>query len=324
MSVNYAIKIHAHGGPEQFRVEDVPIPEPGQGQVLVRNTAIGLNFIDVYHRTGLYPVPLPAVPGLEGAGVVEALGPGVSGFSPGDRVAYTNPIGAYAHYLLRPVERLVRIPAAIPDELAAASMLKGLTAHYLLFSTYVLQAGDSIVVHAAAGGVGQILCRWARARGATVIGTVGSDAKRNTALGAGCQHVLLTDQPIAPAVRELTAGRGVPVVYDGIGQATFTDSLDCLQPRGLMVSYGNASGPVKGFDLGMLAARGSLFITRPSLMDYIAGGEELQQRASDLFKALAGGEISVDIHQRYPLREVAQAHRDLEARKTRGSVVLTP
>ena len=322
--MNYAMKLDAYGGPEQFRIEELPVPVPGENQVLVRNTAVGLNFIDVYHRIGLYPTSLPLIPGLEGAGIVAALGPAVDDFSVGDRVAYSGPIGAYSHYLLRPADRLVSLPVGISEELAAASMLKGLTAHYLLFSTHAVQAGETIVVHAAAGGVGQILCRWARAIGATVIGTVGSEAKKGIAFGAGCHEVLITDKPIAPAVREMTNGAGVPVVYDGIGAATFTDSLDCLQPRGLMVSYGNASGPVADFNLGMLASRGSLFVTRPGLMDYIQTSSELRRRSTALFDALAAGDIRVEIHNRCALRNVAQAHADLQARKTVGSTLLIP
>ena len=322
---NYAIRINRTGGPAQLELEELPVPQPGQGEVLVRNMAIGLNFIDVYHRTGLYPVPLPFVPGGEGAGVVEAVGPGVAEFAPGDRVAYVDPLGAYSLRLTRPQQRLVKLPGGISDEVAAASMLKGLTVHYLIHGTWKLAAGETILVHAAAGGVGQILCQWARHKGATVIGTVGSAAKAGIAREAGCAHVLDTSAgPIAPRVRELTAGEGVPVVYDGIGAATFFDSLDCLAPRGLMVSYGNASGAVPPFSLGELAKRGSLYATRPSLTAYVASTDELRRRAADLFAVIASGAVHIAIGARYPLREAARAHEELEARRTTGSTVLLP
>jgi len=324
-SDNYAIRVHQQGGPEQLVAEAVPVPDPGPGQVLVRNTAIGLNFLDTYHRGGLYPMPVPLIPGVEGAGVVEALGPGVTDFEIGDRVAYVGPVGAYCLRLLRPAERLVKVPDDIADDAAAASLLKGITAHYLVHSTYQVAAGETILVHAAAGGVGQILCQWAAAMGATVIGTVGSAAKVDIARRVGCHHVVDTSQQQASTVvRELTAGRGVPVVYDGIGKATFMDSLDCLQPRGLMVSYGNASGAVEAFNLGLLAAKGSLYVTRPGMDAYTATPGELRERSAAVFRALAEGEVAIAINARYPLREAAQAHRDLEARKTTGSSVFIP
>jgi len=262
--VPYAVRIHETGGPEQLRWEEVEVGEPGPGEVLVRNTAVGLNFIDIYHRSGLYALPLPATLGMEGAGVVERVGAKVKEFARGDRVAYAQPIGAYAEALLRPADRLVKIPPGITDQVAAAMMLKGLTAQYLLRRTYRVKEGDTILVHAAAGGVGQILCQWARHLGATVIGTVGSEEKVRVAKKAGCRQVVNTArESFRERVREITKGLGVPVVYDGTGKDTFADSLGCLAPLGLMVSYGNASGPVPAVDIGILAQKGSLFLTRP-------------------------------------------------------------
>jgi NADPH2:quinone reductase len=321
----YAIRIHETGGPEQMRWEDLPLAQPGPGEVVVRNTAIGLNFLDTYHRSGLYPLPRPFVLGSEGAGVVEALGPEVDGFAPGDRVAYVAPIGAYAERLLRPADRLVKIPAGIDDRVAAAVMLKGMTAEYLLRRTYRVKRGDLILVHAAAGGVGQILCQWAAHLGATVIGTVGSEGKAELARKAGCAHVIVTAKERASErVKAITAGAGVPVVYDGVGKDTFMDSLDCLMPRGLMVSYGNASGAVPPFNPGVLAQKGSLYLTRPTLGAYTAKRDELLKSAQELFKVVKKGVVKVSIAQTYPLKDAAQAHRDLEARKTTGSTVLLP
>lgn len=320
----YAIRLYETGGPENMRWEEVPLESPGPGQVLVRNTAIGLNFIDTYHRIGLYPMPLPLTLGTEGAGVVEAVGPKVREFKVGDRVAYANPIGAYAEKLLRPVERLVKIPAGIDDKVAAAMMLKGMTAQYLIRRTYRVKAGDTILVHAAAGGVGQILCQWAKSLGATVIGTVGSDAKLALAK-AGCRHVIVTArEKFVERVKDITKGRGVPVVYDGVGKDTFMDSLDCLAPLGMMVSFGNASGPVPPVNLGILSQKGSLFVTRPTLFTYTAKREDLLKSARELFAVVKKGVVKIAINQTYPLREAAQAHRDLEARKTTGSTVLLP
>ena len=321
----YAIRIHETGGPEKMRWEEVRVETPGPGQVLVRNIAIGLNYIDTYHRSGLYPVVLPATLGMEGAVIVETVGPKVSGFKAGERVAYAQPIGAYAEWVLRPADRLVKIPAGIDEKIAAAMMLKGMTAQYLLRRTYKLRAGDQILVHAAAGGVGQILCQWAKHLGATVIGTVGSDEKAKLAKKAGCKHVIVTSREKFPdRVKEITKGAGVPVVYDGIGKDTFMGSLDCLAPLGLMVSYGSASGAVPPFELAILSKKGSLFLTRPTLMTYVAKREDLLKSAAELFSVVKKGTVKITINQYYPLKEAAQAHRDLESRKTTGSTVLVP
>ncbi|HWI13032.1 MAG TPA: quinone oxidoreductase [Burkholderiales bacterium] len=321
----HAIRIHEIGGPENMRWEEVDVPQPGPGQVRVRNTAIGLNYIDTYHRSGLYPVPLPAILGSEGAGVVEAVGPKVKGFKIGDRVAYAQPIGAYAEVVLRPVDRLVKIPAGIDDRVAAAMMLKGMTAWYLCRRTYRPKAGETVLVHAAAGGVGQILCQWLKHLGVTVIGTVGSEEKAVLAKKAGCKHVVVTaKESFVDRVKQVTKGKGVPVVYDGVGKDTFAGSLDCLVPRGLMVSFGNASGAVPPVNIGILATKGSLFLTRPTLVHYTATPEDLAAAARDLFAVVKKGAVKIAINQTYPLREAAQAHRDLEARKTTGSTVLLP
>jgi NADPH2:quinone reductase len=321
----HAIRIYQNGGPEQLKWEPVEVGSPGPGEVLVRNTAIGLNYIDTYHRSGLYPLPLPLTLGSEGAGVVEAVGPRVKDFKLGDRVAYAQPIGAYAEVLLRPAARLVKIPAGIKDETAAAMMLKGMTAWYLCRRTYRVKKGDTIVVHAAAGGVGQILCQWAKYLGATVIGTVGSDAKAALAKKAGCRHVIVTSrEKVSERVKAITKGKGVPVVYDGIGKDTFTESLDCLAPLGMMVSFGNASGAVPPVNIGILAQKGSLFLTRPTLVNYTASREDLLTAARELFAVVKKGAVKIAVNQRYPLAEAAQAHRDLESRKTTGSTVLIP
>lgn len=321
----HVIRIHQNGGPEQMRWEEVTVGEPGPGEVRVRNTAIGLNFIDTYHRSGLYPMPLPMVLGSEGAGVVEAVGPKVKEFKVGDRVAYAQPIGAYAEVLIRPVARLVKIPAGIKDETAAAMMLKGMTAWYLCRRTYRVKKGDTIVVHAAAGGVGQILCQWAKHLGATVIGTVGSDEKVALAKKVGCKHVVvMSREKLSERVKAITKGKGVPVVYDGVGKDTFMESLDCLQPRGIMASFGNASGAVPPVNIGILAQKGSLFLTRPTLVNYTSSREDLLTAARELFAVVKKGAVKIAVNQRYPLREAAQAHRDLESRKTTGSTVLLP
>ena len=320
-----AIRIHETGGPEVMRWEDVELAPPGPGQLLVRNTAVGLNYIDTYHRSGLYPMPLPFTLGMEGAGVVEAVGPKVKDFKPGDRVAYAQPIGSYTERCLRPADRVVKVPAGVDDRTAAAMMLKGMTAWYLCKRTYRVKAGDTVLVHAAAGGVGQILAQWAKHLGARVIGTVGSDAKAALAKKAGCKDVIvLGPGKFSDKVKELTKGAGVPVVYDGIGKDTFMDSLDCLRPMGLMVSYGNASGPVAPVNLGILGPKGSLYITRPTLMTYTAKREDLVQAAKDLFAVVKAKKVRIAINQTYPLAEAAQAHRDLESRKTTGSTVLLP
>ena len=320
-----AIRIHETGGPEVMRWEDVELAPPGPGQVLVRNTAVGLNYIDTYHRSGLYPMPLPLTLGMEGAGVVEAVGPKVKEFKPGDRVAYAAPIGSYTERCLRPADRVVKIPTGVDDRTAAAMMLKGMTSWYLCRRTYKVQKGDTVLVHAAAGGVGQILSQWCKALGARVIGTVGSEAKAALAKKAGCKDVIVLGQgKFSDKVKELTKGVGVPVVYDGIGKDTFMDSLDCLRPLGLMVSYGNASGPVPPVNLGILAPKGSLFVTRPTLVTYTAKREDLVQAAKDLFAVVKSKKVKIAINQTYPLAEAAQAHRDLESRKTTGSTILLP
>ena len=321
----HAIRIHQNGGPEQLKWEEVTVGDPGPGEVRVRNTAVGLNYIDTYHRSGLYPLPMPLTLGSEGAGVVEAVGPKVKEFKVGDHVAYAQPLGAYAEVLLRPVARLVKIPAGIKDETAAAMMLKGMTAWYLCRRTYRVQKGDTIVVHAAAGGVGQILCQWAKHLGATVIGTVGSDEKVALAKKAGCKHVVvMSREKLSERVKAITKGKGVPVVYDGIGKDTFMESLDCLAPRGLMASFGNASGAVAPVNIGILAQKGSLFLTRPTLVTYTATREDLLTAARELFAVVKKGAVKIAINQRYPLREAERAHRDIEARKTTGSTVLLP
>ncbi|MCH8619874.1 quinone oxidoreductase [Undibacterium sp. TS12] len=321
-----AIRINQTGGPEVMEFVDVELGQPGVNEVLVRHKACGLNFIDVYFRTGLYPQPLPAGLGMEGAGIVEAVGPGVSHFKPGDRVAYAGrPNGAYAEARIMPTDNLVRLPDSISFETAAAMMLQGLTVQYLFHRTFPLQGGETILFHAAAGGVGLIACQWARAIGVTMIGTVGSDEKAELARAHGCAHVInYNTENFVQRVREITDGKGVPVVYDSIGKDTFIPSLDCLSPLGMMVSFGNASGPVPTFSLGELASRGSLFITRPSLMSYTAKRDDLEQMAAQLFSMVESGKVKIDIRQRYALSEVAQAHRDLEARKTTGSTILIP
>ncbi|MGZ5233311.1 MAG: quinone oxidoreductase family protein [Burkholderiales bacterium] len=321
----YAIRIHENGGPDKMRWEEVEVGDPGPGEVRVRNTAVGLNYIDTYHRSGLYPMQLPLTLGSEGAGVVEAVGKRVKDFKVGDRVAYAQPIGAYAEVALRPVARLVKIAAGVDDKTAAAMMLKGMTAWYQCRRTYRVKKGDTIVVHAAAGGVGQILCQWTKYIGANVIGTVGSEEKVAIAKKAGCKHVIVTSrEKTSERVKAITKGKGVPVVYDGVGKDTFMDSLDCLSPLGLMVSFGNASGPVPPVNIGILAQKGSLFLTRPTLANYTSTREDLLTAARELFTVVKKGAVKIKINQTYPLREAAQAHADLESRKTTGSTVLLP
>ncbi len=323
--MSYAIRLYETGGADNMRWEEVPDEQPGPGQVLVRNTAVGLNYVDTYVRSGLYPTPLPTTLGTEGAGVIEAVGPKVKEFKAGDRVAYAGPVGAYAEKVLRPADRLVKIPPGIDDKVAAAMLLKGMTAQYLLRRTYRVKAGDAILVHAAAGGVGQIMCQWGKYLGATVIGTVGSESKAALAKKAGSRHVLVLGRDnLVDAVKKITKGKGVPVVYDGVGKDTFMDSLDCLAPLGLMVTFGNASGPVPPVNLGILAQKGSLFVTRPTLATYTAKREDLVKSAQELFSVVKKGAVKIAINQTYPLRDAAQAHRDLEARKTTGSTVLLP
>ncbi len=321
-----AIRIHEPGGPEALKYEDVDVGAPGPGEVRLRQTAVGLNFIDVYHRSGLYPVKdLPAVIGMEAAGVIEEVGPDVSGLKAGDRVAYTMGLGAYAQERVMGTGRLVPLPDAIDDRQAAAMMLQGTTAHYLIHRTYKVQKGDTILVHAAAGGVGLILCQWAKHLGATVIGCVGSEEKAELAKANGCDHpILYRDENVPERVRKLTNGDGVPVVYDGVGKATFNDSLDCLRPFGLMVSFGNASGPIDPFNPAVLGPKGSLYLTRTTLATHTATRELLMDGANALFDVVKKGHVKIAINQTYPLHETAQAHRDLEARKTTGSTVLSP
>ncbi|MBC3863732.1 quinone oxidoreductase [Undibacterium jejuense] len=321
-----AVRMLEVGGPDVMRYEDIELGTPGPGEALVRHKACGLNYIDVYFRTGLYPQTLPAGLGMEAAGIVEAIGAGVSYVAVGDRVAYAGrPIGAYAEARIMPVDNLVRLPDSISFDTAAAMMLQGLTVQYLFHRTFPLQGGETILFHAAAGGVGLIACQWARAIGVTMIGTVGSDEKAALAREHGCTHVInYNTENFVQRVKEITEGKGVPVVYDSIGKDTFTGSLDCLAPLGMMVSFGNASGPVPPFALNELASRGSLFITRPSLMNYTAKRADLEMMAAHLFAMVESGKIKIDIRQRYPLSEIAQAHRDLEARKTTGSTLLIP
>ncbi len=321
-----AIRVHDYGGPEVLTWEDVEVGAPGSGQVRIKQTAVGLNYIDVYGRTGLYPQDaLPFIPGMEGAGVVTALGDGLRDLKVGRRVAYAGPVGAYAEERLIAADRVVRIPETINDETAAAVMLKGMTAQYLLRRTYKVGPETTVLFHAAAGGVGTIACQWAAALGATVIGTVGSAGKALIARSHGCTHVINTrDEDILTKVKEYTRGEGVDVVYDSIGKDTFPMSLDCLKRRGMWVSFGQASGPVPEFRINLLAQKGSLFATRPALGDYIATRKELVSTANDLFGAIAKGKIRIGINQTYPLRDAEQAHRDLEGRLTTGSTVLVP
>ncbi len=320
----YAIRVHETGGPEVLEWEEVEVGESGPGQVRLRQEAAGLNFIDVYHRTGLYPQPLPFIPGVEGAGVVESVGPGVSSFGPGDRVAYAGPIGGYAEERLIDADRLVKLPDGVSTEQAGAMMLQGMTAWMLLRAVHRVKAGDTILIHAAAGGVGLIVCQWAKALGATVIGTVGSDEKAELARAHGCDHpIVYTHQDFVAEVERITSGAKLPVVYDSIGKDTFLKSLDCLRPRGLMVSFGNASGPPHPIAPGILAQKGSLFLTRPTLFNYIADRAELETAAGELFELVASGKIEVEINQRFPLKDAAEAQRALEARETSGSTVLT-
>ncbi len=324
--MTHAIRFHQTGGPEVLRWEEVSLGDTPPGQVTVRHEAVGLNFIDIYHRTGLYPLPLPSGLGLEGAGVVTAVGSGVTEFMRGDRVAYAGgPPGSYAEARHMPADRLVKLPDAIGFKTAAAMMLQGLTAQYLLRRTYRVQPGDTILIHAAAGGVGLIACQWAKALGANVIGTVSSDEKAVLARTHGCDHpIVYTRENFTERVREITNGEGVPVVYDSIGKDTFFGSLDCLQPLGMMVTFGNASGPVPPLDLLELSKRGSLFITRPTLFSYTAKRSDLLAMAEELFEVVVSGKVKIEVNQTYPLKDAAQAQIDLAARKTTGSTVLLP
>ncbi|HVV28939.1 MAG TPA: quinone oxidoreductase [Rhizomicrobium sp.] len=326
MTAIKAIRFEKTGGSDVLQYVDYDLPPPAKGQVRVRHTAIGVNFIDVYHRTGLYVLPLPSGLGSEAAGTVEALGEGVTGFQPGDRVGYASgAIGAYAEAANVPADKLVKLPGGISDEVAAAILLKGMTAQYLLRRIHPVKAGETIVFHAAAGGVGQIACQWAKHLGATVIGTTTSPAKVALARANGCDHVLDTREAgWEKTVREITGGAGVPVVYDSIGKDTFLAGLDCLQTRGIMVTYGNASGPVDPFPPSILAAKGSLFVTRPTLGHYTRTARELQETADDLFAVVMSGAVKIAVNQRYALKDAAQAQDDLTAKKTTGATVLIP
>ncbi len=322
-----AILIDRYGGPEVLQWKEIPISAPGPGEVLVRQTAVGLNFLDVYHRRGLYPLPsLPSGIGSEAAGSVEAVGPGVTEVTVGDRVAYAGgPIGAYSEARVLPVQRLVKLPGGISDPQAAAMMLKGMTAEYLLRRTFMVKPGDTILFHAAAGGVGMIASQWAKQLGATVIGTVGSPKKAALAAAHGCDHVIVTgEEDFVARVREITRGEGVPVVYDSVGKDTFMRSLDCLRPRGMIISFGQSSGMVPLLDITVLSAKGSLFLTRPSLMHYTATREDLVSSASALFDAVLHDGVKIEVGRTYALQEAARAHADLESRKTTGSTVLIP
>jgi len=322
----HAIRIHATGGPDTLRWEEIEVGAPSAGEVLLRHTAIGLNYIDTYHRSGLYPLPLPSGLGLEGAGIVEAVGPGVEDLRVGDRVAYASaPIGAYAEWRVYPTERLIKLPNGITDRQAAGMMLRGMTVEYLIRRTFRVEPGHTVLVHAAAGGVGLIACQWLKHLGATVIGTAGGPEKTALAKAHGCDHVIdYRSEDIARRTREITGGAGVAVVYDGVGRDTFQASLDSLARRGMLVSFGNASGPVPAFEPLLLSAKGSLFFTRTSLVDYIATREELVASAAALFAVVQSGAVTIPIRQTYPLQNAAQAHSDLENRKTAGSTVLLP
>ena len=325
--MTHAIRIHQPGGPEALSWDEVSVGQPGPGEVRLEQTAVGLNYIDVYHRSGLYPLPqMPAVIGMEAAGRVEAVGEGVTELQPGDRVAYAAaPPGAYAEARIIPAHRVVKLPDGISDRQAAGMMLQGMTVEYLIRRTYRAKAGETVLFHAAAGGVGLIACQWLKALGVTVIGTVGSEEKAALAKAHGCTHTInYRSENFAERVKEITGGAGVPVVYDSVGKDTFEGSLQSLAPLGMMVTFGNASGPVPPFDLGRLAALGSLFITRPTLMTYTAKREDLVASAQALFGVVTDGSVKIEVKQTYPLKETAQAHRDLEGRKTTGSTVLLP
>lgn len=319
----HAIRVHAFGGPEVLQFDEIELGAPAEGQVRIKQHAIGLNFIDIYHREGRYPNPLPFIPGSEASGEVAELGPGVADFKVGDRVAYGTAIGAYAEERLIAADKLVKLPDEISYETAAVMMLKGMTAQYLLKQTYPVEPGDTILVHAAAGGMGQILCQWGKALGGKVIGTVGSAEKAEIAKAKGADHVInYREEDFAARVREITGGKLVDVVYDGVGKATFPASLDCIRPRGLFASFGSASGQIEGFNIMLLAQRGSLFATRPTLFSYASDRTSLVEMANDVMDALKTGKITLDIGARFPLRDAAQAHRALEERKTTGATVL--
>jgi NADPH:quinone reductase len=320
-----AVRFHKTGGAEVLQLDDVEVGAPGQGQVRVRHTAIGVNFVDTYQRSGLYPMQLPQVAGNEGAGLVEAVGPGVTSLKVGDHVAYTGQIGSYCGERLLPADRLVKIPEGISDEQAASMLLKGMTVHYLIHRTYPVKAGDTVLWHAAAGGVGLIACQWLKALGVTVIGTVGSPEKAKLAKAHGADHVIdYSKENFVARVKEITGGKGVPVVYDSVGKTTWEGSLDCLRPLGMWVTFGNASGAVPPLNTLVLAQKGSLFLTRPTLATYTASRADLEMTSKSLFDIVKSGKVKIEISGRYKLADAAQAHRDLEGRKTTGSVILQP
>ena len=320
-----AVRFHKQGGPEVLQIDDVPVGDPGPGQVRIRHSAIGVNFVDTYQRSGLYPMQTPAIAGNEGAGVVEAVGKGVKDLKVGDRVAYTGLPGSYCESRIVPAERLVKVPKGISDEQAASMLLKGMTVHYLIFSTYKVKKGETVLWHAAAGGVGLIAGQWLKKLGANTIGTVGSDEKAKLAKAHGYKHVInYSTENFVERVKEITKGKKLPVVYDAVGKSTWEGSLDCLRPCGLMVSFGNASGPVAAVNLGILSTKGSLYVTRPTLATHIASRADLVKRSTDLFNVVKSGAVKIETTARYPLDDAAQAHRDLESRKTTGSVILVP
>jgi NADPH:quinone reductase len=321
-----AMRLYKTGGPEVLHWEDVQVGKPAEGQARIRHTAVGVNFLDTYYRSGLYPISLPAGVGSEGAGVVEAVGPGVKHVQVGDRVAYAGgPPGSYAEVRVMPADLLLKVPEGIAEETAAAMMLKGMTAQYLIRRTHKVQPGEMVLFHAAVGGVGLIACQWLKALGATVIGTVGTDEKAAVARAHGCDHVIVyTREDFVSRVREITNGEGVPVVYDSVGKNTFPGSLDCLRPFGLFVSFGNASGPVPPFELGLLSAKGSLYVTRPTLAAYTATRADLEATAKDLFDVVLTGKVKIEINHTFALRDAQQVHRELESRKTTGSIVMVP
>ncbi|OUL90606.1 quinone oxidoreductase family protein [Paraburkholderia hospita] len=323
--MHHAIRIRETGGPEKLVWDEISVGDPGPGQVRLRQTAVGVNFIDIYFRSGLYPVPLPFIPGREAVGVVEAVGPEVTSLKPGDRVVYSGVQGAYAQVRLVPADRLVKLPDGISDEVGAAMMQKGMTAQFLCRQTYRVGKGDTILVHAAAGGVGLVLCQWAKHLGATVIGTVSTEEKAKLVEAHGCDHALVHGKDdFVKAVKEITGGVGVPVVYDSIGKDTFMGSLDCLRPRGLMVLFGQSSGPVPPFDISILDKKGSLYLTRPTQNAYLPTRAAVEEGAQEVFDVVQSGAVKVHINQRFPLKDAAEAHRAMESRKTTGSLVLLP
>ena len=322
--MSHAIRVHKIGGPEVLQWEEVEDEEPASGQVKLRQEAAGLNFIDVYHRTGLYPQPLPFTPGTEGAGIVEAVGDDVDNVKVGDRVAYAGPIGGYAEERLISAERLVKLPDSISSEQAAGMMLQGMTAQMLLRSVFPVAKGDTILIHAAAGGVGLIMCQWAKALGATVIGTVGTEEKADLARAHGCDHpIIYSNENFVAEVQRITSGEKLPVVYDSVGRDTFMRSMDCLKPRGLLVTFGQSSGAVEPFSPNILAQKGSLYLTRPTMFTYTATREQLEQSAGELFDIVSSGKVKVEVQQRFQLKNAAEAHRELQARRTTGSTIFT-